>query len=239
MNLGIKAHELTVVKDNTPILESLSFTIPTGSITGLLGPSGSGKTTLMRCIVGVQKITGGELTVLDMPAGTPRLRSKIGYVTQAPAIYDDLTVAQNVRYFAALTSTSATQADAIIERVGLGVERHRLAERLSGGQRARVSLAIALLGSPALLVLDEPTVGLDPLLRQSLWDLFQEIAAEGKAILVSSHVMDEAERCDQLLLLREGRVVWNGTRDGLLDETKEPTVEAAFIKRIRAIGEGA
>lgn len=239
MQPSIQAKDLTITKDKMSILHALTFTVSPGSITGLLGPSGSGKTTLMRTIVGVQKITDGTLTVLDRPAGSALLRRKIGYVTQAPAIYADLTVTQNIRYFATLTSASSRQVDAIIERVGLAGERHRLAERLSGGQKARVSLAIALLGKPELLILDEPTVGLDPLLRQSLWELFQELANEGKTMLVSSHVMDEAEKCQQLLLLREGQILWNGTKDALLKTTKETSVEGAFIKSIRAKQEAA
>lgn len=231
---SIRAEGLTVEKSHKRILDSLNFTVKPGSITGLIGPSGSGKTTLMRTIVGVQKTSGGKLDVLGSAAGSPVLRKKIGYVTQSAAIYDDLTVLQNLRYFAVLARAGKKQVDEIIEQIHLGDQRNQLAENLSGGQRARVSLAIALLGNPELLILDEPTVGLDPLLRQELWRLFDELATQGKTLIVSSHVMDEAEKCGSLLLLHNGKLLWNDSREKLLGQTGEKSVEAAFIKMITA-----
>lgn len=225
---SIEAKNLLVNVGHLPILNDLSFTIRPGSITGLIGPSGSGKTTLMRAIVGVQKYTG-ELHVFDGVAGSKELRSRIGYVTQTPAIYMDLTVLQNLRYFATLVRMQKAQIDIILNQVDLTAQKNQLASTLSGGQKARVSLAIALLGDPDLLVLDEPTVGLDPILRRSLWDLFASLAAQGKTLLISSHVMDEAERCSNLLLLRDGRLLWQDTRQSLLEKTKTSSVEDAFL----------
>jgi ABC-2 type transport system ATP-binding protein len=209
-------------------LDELTFTVQKGSITGLIGPSGSGKTTLMRSIVGVQ-VFEGVLTISGIPAGSAALRTSIGYVTQAPAIYEDLTVIQNLRYFATLARADKKQVMSVIETVKLTKQTHQLAATLSGGQKARVSLAIALLGNPDILVLDEPTVGLDPLLRRELWQLFAELAAAGKTLLVSSHVMDEAERCEALLLIRDGRLLWNDSRKLLLQETHMSSVEDAFV----------
>lgn len=230
---SIHASKLGVIKEDLQVLEDLSFVIRKGTLTGLIGPSGSGKTTLMRSIVGVQKITAGSLEVLGEPAGSAVLRKRIGYVTQNVAIYDDLTIEQNLRYFARLVGAKRTQVTEIIEQIQLTEQRKRLARNLSGGQRARLSLAVALLGDPDLLVLDEPTVGLDPLLRQELWKLFASLAKKGKTLLISSHVMDEAERCDALLLLRDGKLLWNGPRQQLLERTRETSVEGAFISMVK------
>lgn len=228
---AIKAIDLVVKKDTTPILNELSFTVTQGTITGLIGPSGSGKTTLMRAIIGVQKYQG-DLTVLDAQAGSKHLRSKIGYVTQSAAIYGDLTVKQNIAYFAVIAGANKAQVDEIITIVDLKAQENQLANSLSGGQKARVSLAIALLGDPELLVLDEPTVGLDPILRNSLWELFGRLAKSGKTLLVSSHVMDEAERCDRLLLMREGNLLWQDSTKALLKHTKTQNIGDAFIAMI-------
>ena len=229
---AITAHDLTVARDGETILRGLDFTVPAGTITGLIGPSGSGKTTLMRTIIGVQKYDG-EISVLSAPAGHKSLRRKIGYVSQSPAVYDDLTVAQNLAYFGAIVSADRSMVATVLQQVEMGRYKQRLVRNLSGGQRARVSLAIALLGNPELLVLDEPTVGLDPLLREELWGLFAKSAAEGKTLLVSSHVMDEAERCEQLMLMRDGGLLWNDSRAQLLDVTKCTDVGSAFIQMIR------
>ena len=202
----------------------------TGSVTGLLGPSGSGKTTLMRAIVGVQVVESGTVTVLGEPAGTPRLRRRVGYVTQAPSVYPDLTVRENLRYFAGVVEARPERIDEAIETVGLGEQADQIVRTGSGGERSRVSLAAALLGKPELLVLDEPTVGLDPVLRRDLWRTFHELAATGTTLLFSSHVMDEADRCDELLLLREGLVVAAGSPAAIRDETGSDDLEDAFLR---------
>ena len=220
---------LEVVRGARRVLPGVSLGVRRGIITGLLGPSGSGKTTLMRAIVGVQIVAGGEVTVLGLPAGTAELRRRVAYVTQAPSVYADLTVRENLEYFARVLGAPADRIDTTIEIVGLAEQAGQVAGRLSGGERSRCSLAVALLGDPELLVLDEPTVGLDPVLRGELWATFHRLAGEGRTLLVSTHVMDEAERCDELVLMRDGRVVASGTPAALREETGADSVEQAFI----------
>lgn len=228
---AITAQKLVVRKGKTEILHGLDMTIQAGTITGLIGPSGSGKTTLMRAVVGVQKYEG-ILQVLDQPAGKASLRPRIGYVTQSPAVYDDLTVKQNIHYFARVAGVSMHDVEAMIAKVQLEDKQKQLVHSLSGGQRARVSLAVALLGDPDVLVLDEPTVGLDPILRNELWEQFEELAKQGKTLLVSSHVMDEAERCSELVLIRDGDLLWNDSRQKLLEQTRASNVGDAFVTMI-------
>lgn len=208
------------------------MSVSRGLVTGLLGPSGSGKSTLIRAIVGVQIVESGEVSVLGLPAGAVELRSRIGYVTQAPAVYADLSVRENLAYFARVLSAPKERVAEVIDRVDLGGEADRLVGRLSGGQRARASLATALLNEPEVLVLDEPTVGLDPVLRRDLWDFFHELAAAGTTLLVSSHVMDEAARCDRLLLLRGGRLLAGLTPGELLERTGASELDDAFLRLI-------
>ncbi|MGW1784443.1 ABC transporter ATP-binding protein [Streptomyces sp. NPDC002143] len=239
---AVRAQALTVVRGPRTVLRTLDFTVPRGQITGLLGPSGCGKSTLMRAIVGTQAKVTGTLDVLGRPAGHPTLRTRIGYVTQAPSVYDDLTIRQNLDYFAAILDPGRAAADRrdenvtrAIADVDLTTHADALAGNLSGGQRNRVSLAVALLGTPELLVLDEPTVGLDPVLRRDLWNLFHDIATtRGATLLVSSHVMDEAERCHRLLLMREGEILADATPDDLRTRTAADTVESAFLHLVDA-----
>ena len=232
--LAISVEGLRVRRGKTEVLHGLTISVPRGQVIGLLGPSGSGKTTLMRCAVGVQKISAGTVTVFGEPAGSAGLRRRVGYVTQASSVYDDLTVRENLRYFARVLDAPASDVDRVIDETGLGRQAAQLAGSLSGGQRGRVSLAAALLGAPQLLVLDEPTVGLDPVLRYELWELFHRLADAGTSLFVSSHVMDEATRCDRLLLLRDGEVIADDTPEGLLHATGAPDAEAAFLKIIHA-----
>ncbi|MBU9765377.1 ABC transporter ATP-binding protein [Mycobacterium sp. TNTM28] len=224
---------LQVNRGGRAAIRDLSVRINRGAITGLLGPSGCGKTTLMRSIVGTQIIAAGTVTVLGLPAGSSPLRHRVGYVTQDPTIYNDLRVIDNVRYFAALYGTSADAATAAIESVGLDDHRNAYCANLSGGQRTRVSLACALVAEPELLVLDEPTVGLDPVLRVDLWEQFRRLAAQGTTLLVSSHVMDEADHCGDLLLMREGRLLAHTTPDELRKDTACTSLEEAFLTVIR------
>jgi ABC-2 type transport system ATP-binding protein len=229
--VAVTAKNLSVVRvGGVKALTNVSFIITPGKITGLIGPSGSGKTTLMRAIVGAQELTSGSLDVLGMPAGSKALRSKIGYVTQNPAVYDDLTGRQNLAYFASILGVPKSETDRVLKEVDLEKQAKQLVGSMSGGQRARVSLAIALLDDPALLVLDEPTVGLDPVLRERLWLLFDDVAKQGRTLLISSHVMDEAERCPELLLLRDAKVLSHSTRQALLDRTSTKSVQDAFLK---------
>ncbi len=229
---AIVVDRLRVIRGGRSALDDLSLTIAAGTLTGLLGPSGSGKTTLMRAIVGVQIVESGAARVLGEPAGSPPLRRRIGYMTQAPSVYGDLTVEENLAYFARVLDVPKRRVGEVIETVDLGEEATRVVNRLSGGQRARASLAAALLGEPELLVLDEPTVGLDPVLRRDLWATFSELAAAGAAVLVSSHVMDEAERCEELVLLREGRLLAAGPVAEIARRTGVSDLEEAFLRLV-------
>lgn len=225
--------DLRVRRGRRHVIDGLDLRIPRGQVVGLLGPSGCGKTTLMRSIVGVQRVAGGTVEVLGMPAGTAALRHRVGYVTQAASVYDDLTVTQNLDYFRRVLGAGKAEVASVIEATDLGDNASQLVSTLSGGQRSRVSLAAALLGAPDLLVLDEPTVGLDPLLRAELWGLFHRLASAGTTLLISSHVMDEATRCDRLLLMREGAILADQTPERLLAETGAADAEGAFLTLLR------
>lgn len=233
---AVEVRGLRVVRGGTVVLPGLDLVVPAGQVVGLLGPSGSGKTTLLRAVVGVQRLAGGTVHVLGRPAGHPSLRRDVGYVTQDPSVYADLTVLQNLRHFAALVGAERTAADRVLAEVDLQAKRDAVVHRLSGGQRARVSLAAAMVGSPRLLVLDEPTVGLDPVLRRDLWDLFRRLADGGTSLLVSSHVMDEATRCDRLVLLRQGEVLADDTPADLLARTGAHDAEDAFLRLVDRAG---
>lgn len=229
---AIDVRGLRVIRGGNVVLPGLSLEVAAGRITGLLGRSGSGKTTLMRAIVGAQVVAGGEVRVLGLRAGSAALRSRVGYVTQAPSVYIDLTVEQNLSYFAQVLGADRDAVPRTIGLVGLAGFEGRQVKALSGGQRARVSLATAMLNQPELLVLDEPTVGLDPVLRGELWETFHALTGGGTTLLVSSHVMDEADRCDDLVLLRDGGVLATGTPEELRQQTGRETIEGAFLALI-------
>ncbi len=233
---AIAVEELRVSRGGREVLPGISFEVPAGRITGLLGPSGCGKSTLMRAIVGVQIVEAGRAEVLGEAAGSPNLRRRVGYVTQAPSVYGDLSVRENLEFFARVLGLPGERVDEVIATVSLEESVEREARNLSGGQRSRVSLASALLGEPELLVLDEPTVGLDPVLRRELWGTFSALAARGTTLLVSSHVMDEAERCDELLLMRDGALLATETPDGLRARTGKHSMDDAFLALIEAGG---
>ena len=231
VNYAIEIDGLRVVRGGRVVVPDLALRVPAGQIVGLLGPSGGGKSTVMRAVVGVQRVAAGVIEVLGLPAGHAGLRRRVGYVTQAPSVYGDLTVAENVTHFARLLGVGDPRAAAAaaIDRVDLRSHAQARVDALSGGQRSRASLAAALVGDPEVLVLDEPTVGLDPVLRRDLWDLFRRLADDGVTILVSSHVMDEASRCDRLVLLREGEVLADDTPAHLLERTGASDAEGAFL----------
>jgi ABC-2 type transport system ATP-binding protein len=229
---AVSARELSVQRGGREVLHGITFELRAGAITGLIGPSGCGKTTLMRAIVGVQRSVRGELRVLGMAAGSAALRGRLGYGTQSLAAYEDLTVRENLDYFGALTGAPREQTGQLLERVGLEDSAAQLVRSLSGGQRSRVSLAIALLGGPSLLVLDEPTVGLDPVLRERLWGQFRELAGAGASLVISSHVMDEAGRCDEVLLMREGRILAQAPPAELMRRTGSGDLDGAFLKLV-------
>jgi len=230
---AVSISELRVRRGALEVLHGLNLQIPRGGLLGLLGPSGSGKTTLLRAIVGVQVISGGTVTVLDQAAGSAVLRKRVGYVTQSASVYDDLTVRQNLNYFCAILGAPRSDVNRVIDETGLGSHANALVGSLSGGQRSRASLAAALLGEPQLLVLDEPTVGLDPVLRVELWTLFRSLTERGTTLIVSSHVMDEATRCDRLVLLRDGDIIADTTPDELLTSTNTTDPETAFLTLIQ------
>ena len=229
---AVRVDHLVVERGRTHAVADVSFELAAGSLVGLLGPSGCGKTTLMRSLVGTQVVTSGSIFVLGEPAGSPRLRDQVGYVTQVPSVYGDLTVRENVNYFATILGATAEATESVLVDVDLRGHADSMVKHLSGGERARVSLATALLGSPRVLVLDEPTVGLDPLLRRSLWSLFHRLTAAGTTVLVSSHVMEEAERCERLLLMRDGRILADATPASLLSRTGSGDFESAFVALI-------
>jgi ABC-2 type transport system ATP-binding protein len=233
MSDAIEVTGLCVERGGARVLDGLDLRVQPGQVTGLLGPSGCGKSTLMRSIVGVQVVAGGRIEVLGSAAGSASLRSRVAYVTQAPSVYGDLTVRENLGYFARLLGVSAERVAHVIGLTGLEGFESRLTRSLSGGQRSRVSLATAFLGEPELLVLDEPTVGLDPVLRAELWATFRRLAEEGSTLLVSSHVMDEAAECDRLLLMREGAILRDSTPAELRAETGEEDLSRAFLALIR------
>jgi ABC-2 type transport system ATP-binding protein len=234
---AVEIRGLVVVRGGNEVLHRLDVDIDAGLVTGVLGPSGSGKTTLLRSIVGAQIVESGAVAVLGIPAGSPALRRKVGYQTQAPSVYADLTVRENLAYFAAIVEVGPERVEAVLSVVGLGSHEAQLAGTLSGGELARLSLAAALLGDPEVLVLDEPTVGLDPVLRRDLWGTFHALAEGGATVIVSSHVMDEADRCDQLLLLREGVVLASGTPAWLREATGASDLGAAFLTLVDDAGE--
>jgi ABC-2 type transport system ATP-binding protein len=229
MPAAIAIDSLRVVRGGKLVVPGISVEIPAQRVTGLLGPSGSGKTTLIRAIVGVQILQDGRVEVLGEQAGSPSLRSRVGYMTQSPSVYPDLTVAENLRFFGSILAVDSKRIDAVVATVGLEAQVSQIVSTLSGGERSRTSLAVALLNDPDVLVLDEPTVGLDPRLRRDLWNTFHELAEAGATLLVSSHVMDEADRCDLLVLLHEGRILATGTPDDLRARTGADDLEQAFL----------
>jgi ABC-2 type transport system ATP-binding protein len=222
---AVQASDLRVTRGRREVIKGIAFSVPEGSVVGLLGPSGSGKTTLMRTILGIQRHVSGELQVLGHAPGDPALRGRIGYMTQEMSVYEDLTIAENLGYFAALAG--AAGFDDALTAVQLSDYAGQAVRDLSGGQRTRVSLAAALIGAPPLLVLDEPTVGLDPLLRRDLWALFRQLDS---TLVVSSHVLDEADHCDSLLLMRDGELIATGTPAALRAEAGTDDLEQAFIR---------
>lgn len=220
---------LRVVRGGNEVLHDVSLDVAPGTVTGLLGPSGCGKSTLMRAIVGVQIVAAGDVRVLGLAAGAPELRRRVAYLTQAPSVYSDLSAAENLRYFAAVVDEGPDRIAEVIDTVGLTGREGQVVGSMSSGERSRVSLATALLGRPELLVLDEPTVGLDPLLRADLWRAFHALADAGVTLLISSHQMDEASECDQLMLMREGAILGVTTPQGLRDQTGEQDLAKAFL----------
>lgn len=211
-------------------VRDLDLVVRKGEIYGLLGPNGSGKTTLMRLLMGLTKADAGDMHVLGREVPDTNLLAEIGYMTQAEALYVDLTARENVRFFASLCGIySADAVDQALALVELSDRADDIVAKLSGGLRRRVSLACALVHEPKLLILDEPTVGVDPQLRASFWEHFRSMAGLGVTILISSHVMDEAERCDRLGLMRGGQLLAEGTPAELRSRSGTDNLELAFL----------
>jgi ABC-2 type transport system ATP-binding protein len=229
MAASIAIEGLAVRRGGREVVRIPALEVPAGRVTGLMGPSGCGKTTLMRSIVGVQRVAAGRIDVLGRPAGSAELRSRVGYMTQAPSVYADLTVRENLRFFARVLGVPASRIDEVIDAVSVPARAGQLVRDLSGGEWARVSLAAVLLGDPEVLVLDEPTVGLDPVLRVELWRMFARLAQEGATLLVSSHSLEEARHCDGLLLMRDGELLVSDSPDGLRRRTGHANLEDAFV----------
>ena len=214
-------------------LDGLDLAVPSGQIYGLLGPNGSGKTTLIRALAGLVRPDAGTVTVLGRPARDAVADGMVGYMTQSAALYGELSIEENLRFFAALEGVPASgvgpRIDDALGSVALLDRRRAIVGTLSGGMRTRVSLAATLLHRPAILLLDEPTVGVDPALRRDFWDHFRALARSGTTILVSSHVMDEAARCDRLGLIRAGRLLAEGTVAELCARAGTTDLESAFL----------
>ncbi len=217
-------------------LRHVTMDLPVGKTIGFIGPSGAGKTTLIRGIVGALRVKQGSVSVFGQSAGSPKLREQVNYMTQELSVYADLTVEENLQYFVVMAGQPKTRVRKIVAEVLAMVDMTDkagdLVSNLSGGQKQRVSLAIALIGSPRLMVLDEPTVGLDPVVREKLWGLFARLASEGTTLIISSHSMDEAERCDDLVLIREGRVIAHSSPQDLCSRTGTQTVEQSFLQLV-------
>ena len=226
---AIELRRLLVRRGGRDVVRIPALDVPAGRVTGLMGPSGCGKTTLMRAIVGVQRVAAGRVEVLGRPAGSAALRARVGYMTQAPSVYGDLTVRENLGFFARVLGVPAARVEEVIAAVSVPARRGQLVRDLSGGERARVSLAAVLLGEPDVLVLDEPTVGLDPVLRVELWRLFAELARDGATLLVSSHSLEEARHCDELLLMRDGEILVSDSPAALRARTGCDDLEDAFL----------
>jgi len=237
MNTAVKVKDLSVIIGNHfRALDNINLELPVGKTIGVIGPSGAGKTTLIRCIVGRLRITSGDIMIFGQSAGSPELREQLSYMTQELSVYPDLTVIENLRYFVTMAGKSKKSAheiiDGVLKDVDMTNRAGNLVRNLSTGQKQRVSLAIALIGRPKLMVLDEPTVGLDPVLRDKLWKLFARLAGEGITLIITSHTMDEAERCDDLVLIRDGKLVSHSTPSELRKRTNSKTVEESFLKLV-------
>ena len=210
-------------------LDGVTLRVRTGEIYGLLGPNGAGKTTLIRAIVGLVAPDSGTVTVLGKRMPNLDILGSVGYMTQAVALYPDISVEENLRFFAAISGADSN-VDEVLKVVELDQRRKSVVATLSGGMRQRCSLACALVHRPTLLLLDEPTVGVDPQLRVQFWEHFRDMAAAGTTILVSSHVMDEAERCQRLGLIRFGKLLGEGTPNEVRAAAGTNNLEEAFLK---------
>ena len=236
MEYAVKIKNLSVtLSKDFKALKNINLELPVGRTIGFIGPSGAGKTTLIRAIVGSLKVSSGDIEVFGLPAGSATLREQVSYMTQELSVYPDLTVKENLKYFITMAGQAKATDDTVLELLDLVDMTNKsdsLVNKLSSGQKQRVSLAVALIGSPKLMVLDEPTVGLDPVLREKLWRLFNELASQGTTLIISSHSMDEASRCDDLVLVRNGRLLAHNSPNELLQTTGTKSIEECFLKLV-------
>ncbi len=237
MDYSVKIKNLSVtLSGDFKALKNINLELPVGKTIGFIGPSGAGKTTLIRGIVGSLRISSGEITVFNQPAGSRVLREQVSYMTQELSVYPDLTVKENLLYFMSMIGqpkkVSENIMNEILTLVDMTNQADSLVSSLSSGQKQRVSLAVALIGAPKLMVLDEPTVGLDPVLREKLWRLFTKLANQGATLIISSHSMDEAGRCDDLVLIRDGKLIAHNSPKELLQVTGTKSVEESFLKLV-------
>lgn len=230
-SLAIEAHDVRKRFGPVTALDGLSLTVAAGEIYGLLGPNGSGKTTFIRILAGLVKPDAGTVSIFGSSPRAAVAGGGVGYMTQAPALYGELSIDENLRFFATLEGVAdpAPKIEDALRRVGLLDRRRSVVSTLSGGMRTRASLAATLLHGPRLLLLDEPTVGVDPAQRRDFWEHFRALAHDGATLVVSSHVMDEASRCDRLGLIRSGRVLAEGSARELIARAGTVDLESAFL----------
>ncbi len=228
--LAVETQNLSKHYGTLCVVAGIDLRIPKGEIYGLLGPNGSGKTTLIRLLTGILKPSSGSVTLLGKQMPNRSVMSKVGYMTQAFALYDDLSVRENVSFFASMCGArDPGRIDEVIDFVDLGDRKKSIVRNLSGGMKRRTSLACALVHEPDLLLLDEPTVGIDPALRVTFWDYFQKAADAGCTLIISSHVMDEATKCNRLGFIRDGKLIAEGDHQDLVRRAEVHSLEEAFL----------
>ena len=229
----IEVSDLEVKYDKTTILKNINLNIKKGEIVGFLGPSGSGKTTLVKALIGMKAPSRGEIEVLGEKMPSLEVITKVGYMAQSDALYEDLTALDNLLFFGELYNlkgkAAKTRAMELLALVNLEKYASKAVRNYSGGMKRRLSLAISLIHSPELLILDEPTVGIDPVLRRSFWNEFKRIKNNGGTIIITTHVMDEAYNCDRLSLIREGEVIADGSSDEIIKASGTVNLEEAFL----------
>ncbi|MDO3410573.1 ABC transporter ATP-binding protein [Saccharibacillus sp. CPCC 101409] len=215
------------------VLRDISLEVEKAEIFGLLGPSGAGKTTLVKLLAGIDEASAGHVELLGTKLPKLSMLKRIGYMAQSDALYMELSASENLKFFGKLMGLKGEplkrRMQHVVDLVGLGEHLRKPVSSYSGGMKRRLSLAIALIHEPEVLILDEPTVGIDPVMRQSIWDELREISAGGATIIVTTHVMDEAEKCHRLGMVRDGRLIAVGTPDGLKQDTGSDTIEQAFL----------
>lgn len=229
----IKATDLEIKYDKTTILKNINLNIKKGEIVGFLGPSGSGKTTLVKALIGMKAPTKGEIEVFGVRMPSLEVVAQVGYMAQSDALYDDLTALDNLLFFGELYNlkgkASKERSMELLELVDLQRDANKAVRNFSGGMKRRLSLAISLIHSPELLILDEPTVGIDPVLRKSFWNEFKRIKENGGSIIITTHVMDEAYNCDRLSLIRDGEIIADGSPKEIISSSGTNTIEEAFL----------